>query len=322
LSNCLAVDTPVDVAEPVLGPIAGSAWVARCEWVARSDTWEWEPAMFAVFGYRVGQVTPSWPAIVVLKHPDDVAASQAVWRAVQGGKGFSYTNRIFRADGCVRHLRASARVTSGPKGLPGTMHATIEVQADWERPSFGTEISAASDGALMLGLRARVPEALAEAFRRHASGVNGAARRFGGDAFTADDIVEDVFEGLSRSPERFDARRGTLGAYLNMQARSRCIDLARSESSRRQREFLAEHYQAAQPADEEALAAILRFDLRSGLAGLPDDERATIELAYFGGLSYRAVAERLGIPEGTAKSRIRGGLFRLRASMRRQLTEN
>jgi RNA polymerase sigma factor (sigma-70 family) len=212
----------------------------------------------------------------------------------------------------------------GPQGGPLLLLASLGARTLSNCLAVDTLVNLAEPvpGQMVSGALVAHWEWVAEAFCRYAGNVNRVARRSGDGALTADDIVEDVFERLLRSPQLFDARRGTLGTYLKVQARSRSIDLARSERRRRQRELLDDRCQAAEPAEDEALAGLLRLDLRAGLARLPDDERATIELAYFGGLSYRAVAERLGIPEGTAKSRIRGGLFRLRASMRLQLTEN
>jgi RNA polymerase sigma-70 factor (ECF subfamily) len=131
---------------------------------------------------------------------------------------------------------------------------------------------------------------------------------------SADDIVQDVFENLFRCSSRFDARRGGLGPYLAMQARSRCVDLIRSQSNRRSRERRHDRFGHAPPAEEEALRLAQRAAVRRALSDLSLDERRPIELAFFDGLTYRAVAEYLAIPEGTVKSRIRNGLLRLRVS--------
>lgn len=133
----------------------------------------------------------------------------------------------------------------------------------------------------------------------------------------AHDVTQDVFAHLWRHPDRFDPTRGSLRAYLITRARSRTLDVLRSETSRSRRERIegrAGIIDAADIADSVAdLDTATR--LRAALATLRDDERSVIELAYFGGRSYREVADELGIPEGTAKSRIRSGLAKLRLEM-------
>lgn len=99
-----------------------------------------------------------------------------------------------------------------------------------------------------------------------------------------------------------------------MEARARCIDLGRSEASRHRRELLGEHFVSAQPVEDAVLNVLLNAELRAALMDLPYNQREAIELAYLGGIPYRAVAAYLEIPEGTVKSRIRCGLQRLRAS--------
>jgi RNA polymerase sigma-70 factor (ECF subfamily) len=292
----------------------GSARVGHAEWTIQADRWEWDPALFEVFGYSE-QVAPGWPALLALKHPDDLASTLAVRGSIQAGKGFSYANRIFRKDGWERKLRAVGSVALDSKDLPGMMNATIEVLSAWEHPLSGVEISRASDGELMLALRAQVPEALAEAVRRHSSNVSRVARRLLHGNINADDVVGDVFERLFRSPERFDARRGSLASYLSMEARARCIDLGRSEASRHRRELNSGRFALAHAVADEELATVLRLDLWASLRDLAPNERVPIELAYLNGLSYRSVAEHLGLPEGTVKARIRTGLQRLRSAM-------
>jgi RNA polymerase sigma factor (sigma-70 family) len=127
-----------------------------------------------------------------------------------------------------------------------------------------------------------------------------------------DDITQDVFEELFRKPQGFDARRGSLATYLTMHARSRCLDVGRSQKKRRERENGSEYRDEGRPVEHQALLGLSGLAVRTALVALPRREREPIELAYLSGLTYRAVAEQLGIPEGTAKARIRSGLFRLR----------
>jgi RNA polymerase sigma-70 factor (ECF subfamily) len=283
---------------------------ARCEWDLQADAWRWEPELAVIFGREVDSFILNVSAILEMKHPDDLEMSRSVVNAIRsGGSQFSYSNRIFRADGLVRSVHAVARVSLDSIGNPLLMRATVEALSDWTPPLTSCDVETASDAELMLGLCAKVPEALAEAFRRHGRTVARVARRFG--VANADDVVQDVFESLCRSPERFDARRGSLRMYLNMCARTRCFDDLRSETSRRQRDLAVDQGGFAPSLEMEALSALSARRVQAALLQIRPEERAVIELAFFGGLSYRAVAARLEIPEGTAKGRIRSGLSHL-----------
>jgi RNA polymerase sigma-70 factor (ECF subfamily) len=158
-----------------------------------------------------------------------------------------------------------------------------------------------------------MPEAMVEAFQRHRSHMVGLVHHLYATV-DAEDVIQDVFEELFRKPNGYDARRGSLANYLNMHARSRCLDLGRSQTKRRGRENASGPGDGGQPVEDEALLGLSDLAVRAALVALPARERKPIELAYLGGLTYRAVAEHLGIPEGTAKARIRSGLLRLRRS--------
>src|SRR5439155_6244960 len=106
-------------------------------------------------------------------------------------------------------------------------------------------------------------------------------------------------------------------SYLLAQCHGRSVDLIRSETSRRNREE-REHRQRAEAGydlEHEVWDLAVGDQVREALAALPAEERRAIELAYFGGHSYREVATMLGQPEGTVKSRIRSGLQRLRGGL-------
>ena len=113
------------------------------------------------------------------------------------------------------------------------------------------------------------------------------------------------------------AARGTLRAFLRVQAHGRAVDLLRSDGARRARE-LTDHRRPRSPAaavEDVALSRLAGDDAWQLLSRLDDGERRAITLAYFGDHSYREVAKLLGLPEGTVKSRIRTGLARLRAGL-------
>lgn len=172
----------------------------------------------------------------------------------------------------------------------------------------------ASDGSLVVAIGRWREDALAEAFRRHAGAVYALARRVLGDGTLAEEVVQEVFLKLWSAPERYDPARGSLRSFLLAQSHGRAVDLLRSNSSRRRRE----EREAAQSADagydieREVWDLAVADQLQEAVKLLPPEERKAIELAYFGGHTYREVATMLSQPEGTVKSRIRSGLKRLR----------
>ncbi len=159
-------------------------------------------------------------------------------------------------------------------------------------------------------------EALTEVYDQYASLVFGLARRVTGSEAFAADISQDVFVSLWSHPERFDPERGSLRAYLGLLAHRRAVDLVRREATRTAREeagtrdaMLVEpaRWERPESVDDEDLAA----RVRRAVGRLPEPQREALRLAYFGGHTYRSVASVLGIPEGTAKSRLRMALDRL-----------
>jgi RNA polymerase sigma-70 factor, ECF subfamily len=175
----------------------------------------------------------------------------------------------------------------------------------------------ASDGALVVAIGRWHEDALAEAFRRHAGAVYALAQRVSGDGSLAEEVVQEVFLRLWGTPERFDPARGSLRSYLLAQAHGRSVDLLRSDTSRRRREErdAARSAEAGYDLEHEVWDLAVADNIQAVVRHLPPDERRAIELAYFGGHTYREVAAMLGQPEGTVKSRIRSGLKRLRTEL-------
>jgi RNA polymerase sigma-70 factor (ECF subfamily) len=160
-------------------------------------------------------------------------------------------------------------------------------------------------------------EALAEVYRRNAGPVFGLARRVLGDAAIAEEAVQEVFLRLWHDPGRFDPERGSLRTFLLAQVHSRAVDMLRSDTARRQREIRDVRSTASGKYDveHEFLDIAVAEGVREAMGVLQPGERSAIELAYFGGHTYKEVAVILGEPEGTIKSRIRSGMRRMQASL-------
>lgn len=175
----------------------------------------------------------------------------------------------------------------------------------------------ASDAALVVAIGRWREDALAEVYRRHAGAAYALARRLLNDKELAEEVLQEVILRLWNAPERFDSERGSLRSYLLAQTHGRAVDLLRSETARRRREEREAREAPSFGDDIERQVVDLTTSekVKEVVAGLPDDERRAIELAYFGGHTYRQVAVMLETPEGTVKSRIRSGLRRLRTDL-------
>ncbi|MGH9064075.1 MAG: sigma-70 family RNA polymerase sigma factor [Acidimicrobiales bacterium] len=175
----------------------------------------------------------------------------------------------------------------------------------------------ASDPTLVVAIGRWNEAALAEAYRRHAGAVYALAHRVLGDPGVAEEVVQEVFVRLWDHPEKFDSERGSLRSFLLAQSHGRAVDVLRSDTSRRRREEREARVQATAGYDVELEVWDLAVadHVKVAVAGLPEDERQAIELAYFSGHTYREVAALLDQPEGTVKSRIRAGLRRMRVAL-------
>jgi RNA polymerase sigma-70 factor (ECF subfamily) len=162
------------------------------------------------------------------------------------------------------------------------------------------------------------PITFGRVYDEHRRSVHATAFRVLNSSAAAQDVVQDVFLRVWRNPSKFDARRGELGSYLKLMARSRAVDLWReSQASGRAEDRLKAVVGHEPPRieiqpDHLALASADRSTVRAALNRLPDAQREALVLAYWGGLTADQIAARAGVPLGTAKSRIRLGLARLR----------
>jgi RNA polymerase sigma-70 factor, ECF subfamily len=167
----------------------------------------------------------------------------------------------------------------------------------------------------------RDPQQFSVAFDEHHRAVYAVAQRVLGDHALASDVVQDVFLRLWRRPQAFDARRGDLGTYLRLMARSRAVDLWRESQSRgraadRLKVVVADDEPRGPDGPADALERNAdRAAVREALRELPSSQREALVLAYWGGMTAEQIALREHIPLGTAKSRIRLGLAKLRGEV-------
>jgi RNA polymerase sigma-70 factor (ECF subfamily) len=169
------------------------------------------------------------------------------------------------------------------------------------------------DAHLVAAVRRSDEPSLAEIYRRHGRGVYALAMRVLNDTGLAEEVTQEVFLRLWNEPERFDPRRGALRSFLYRQAHSRAVDRVRNEEARRRREARDERERSLPEIDvEREVWDLIRADqVKGALDMLNEGERDAINLAFFGGHTYREVAVLLDQPEGTVKSRIRIGLTKL-----------
>ena len=163
------------------------------------------------------------------------------------------------------------------------------------------------------------PSTFASVYDEHAAGVYGAALRVLGDPAQAQDVAQDVFLKLWRRPERFDRSRGELGSYLRLMARSRALDLWRERQAAGRasdRLKIVAARDESRPEQRPALVAergpATAPRCAPPCASCPRQQREAIVLAYWGGLTAEEIASQAGVPLGTAKSRLRLGMAKLR----------
>ncbi len=177
-----------------------------------------------------------------------------------------------------------------------------------------------TDAVLVSVVVDRGGEAYAELLRRHSRSVSAAARMILGNGPETEDVVAEVFVSFWLRPEAFDPARSSLLGYLRMKAKGRSIDVLRAKVSRRRREDQDAFGVAlgiggvASDVESTVLESEAAGQVRAAVSLLPPLEREAVRLAYFGGMTYLAVAQYLSVPEGTVKSRIRAALQRLAAN--------
>jgi RNA polymerase sigma-70 factor (ECF subfamily) len=183
------------------------------------------------------------------------------------------------------------------------------------------EVADPSDRELLADMARGDRAAFGALYDRYASLALGLATRIVGDRGTAEEVVQDAFLSAWRRAGTYQPERGEPRAWLLSIVHHRAIDRVRGPAARARHERI-DDTPAAEPVDPvdvwgETLASLTRQQIAAALRELPTDQRQTIELAFFGGLTHLEIAERLDLPLGTVKGRVRLGLRRLRILLER-----
>jgi RNA polymerase sigma-70 factor, ECF subfamily len=186
---------------------------------------------------------------------------------------------------------------------------SVEADDQVDRDPLGSLLSRAGRGD---------QAAFAELYDDLAALLHGIVLKVVRDPAQSEEVTQEAFLELWRLAPRYDASRGSVRSWAVTLAHRRAIDRVRSEQAGRDRAEREAHKRTIQPHDvaEQVVATMDGARLRKALERLTEMQRQAVELAYFGGHSYRQVALLLDVAEGTIKTRIRDGLIRLRDELR------
>ena len=186
------------------------------------------------------------------------------------------------------------------------------IRGDTQAQAPARNLAHLSDEAL-LALCSRADEnALGELYDRYGRVAYGLALRIVRDRGLAEDAVQEAFLAVWRSAGAFLAEQGKPSTWILTLVHRRAVDLVRREERRRAEPLEETDHPTGEATDEEAWLRAQRQVVQEALRKLPPDQREAIELAYYGGFTQSELAEKLGLPLGTIKSRMFTGLKRLR----------
>ena len=173
-------------------------------------------------------------------------------------------------------------------------------------------------------LTVRDRDAFDELYRRYAGAAYGVALRVTAQDLIAQEVVQEAFLAVWRAPEAFDPARGTFRTFFLSLVHHRAVDAVRREERLRRRSERVSNLEpvlgedVAEDVVEDAYLGGRRKEVREALGTLPADQRRVLELAYFGGKTQVVIAEELGIPVGTVKTRTLAAMRKLRAALARE----
>lgn len=187
------------------------------------------------------------------------------------------------------------------------------MKSNVEGPASLVPSPAERDMQLLERVRRGDEQAMAELYDRYSKVVYSVALRVLREPASAEDVLQEVFLSLWRRPETFTSSRGSLGGWLAVVARNRSIDALRRKRPSEQVEqvYLASPFDLADEAERNTMMQ----RARTIIMRLPLEQRKTLEMAYFDGLTHSEIAEITGDPLGTVKTRIRSALMTLRKEL-------
>jgi RNA polymerase sigma-70 factor (ECF subfamily) len=199
-------------------------------------------------------------------------------------------------------------------GYHQPMGTEVRSEPRSQEPDDGQARRRAEDAALLARIVARDERAVEALYARYSGPLYSLAYQVTGAERFAQDVVQEVFVALWRDAGRFDPARGAVAPWLFSLARHKAIDLVRREANIRKRtaDVDLEFHEADDDVDHETWLNFRRAKVRAAIEELTPAQREALELAFFQGLTHVEVSERLEIPLGTAKTRIRSALLRLR----------
>jgi RNA polymerase sigma factor (sigma-70 family) len=161
--------------------------------------------------------------------------------------------------------------------------------------------------------------AFSELYRRYSSSAFGLANRILGDQTMAEEVLQEVFLSVWRRAGAFDPARGSVRSWLFAQIHHRSVDVVRREEAERRRSRATVEPEATEEdvedVIEESWLSARREHVKTALTTLPEEQRRVIELAYYSGLTQTQVADAMGVPLGTVKSRTLAAMRRLRNTL-------
>jgi len=190
--------------------------------------------------------------------------------------------------------------------------SVVGLSAPWGELPMSREAPKRADEELVEAVAQADEDALGELYDRFGKVAYGLAYKILQDATLAEDAVQEAFLQIWRGAGSYRPERAKASTWLLTFVHRRAVDLVRREQNRRTLPVVVEPQGADPGADDEVVQRSRREIVQNALRRLPAEQRQPIELAYYGGLTQSELAERLGQPLGTIKSRMFTGLQRLR----------